>query len=51
MDCQFANVFALFDVHDNGLVRKLEIAYELLQIKDIVSAELDLTKILDFDSF
>jgi hypothetical protein len=44
-------VFALFDVHDNGLVRKLEIAYELLQIKDIVSAELDLTKILDFDSF
>ena len=51
MEKQFASVFALFDVHETGLVRKLEIAYELLQIKDIVSAHLDFSLIKDFETF
>lgn len=48
---QFDKVFQLFDIHESGLVSKCEIAYVLLQIKDIVSAEMDLSSIPEFDSF
>lgn len=48
---QFERVFSLFDLHESGLVSKSDISFYLLQIKDIVSAELDFSLIKDFDSF
>jgi len=41
----------LFDINGTGLVSKSEIAYNLLQIKDIVSDKLDLTLIENFEAF
>lgn len=51
LEKQFERVFALFDVHECGLVSKSDISYYLLQIKDIVSAQLDFSLIKDFDTF
>jgi Ca2+-binding EF-hand superfamily protein len=47
----FERVFHLFDINGTGLVSKSEIAYNLLQIKDIVSDKLDLTLIENFEAF
>ena len=48
---QFEMVFQLFDIHSCGLVSKSDIAYNLISIKDIVSAEIDLSLIVDFEDF
>lgn len=48
---QYEKVFQLFDIHGSGLVSKSEVAFNLLQIKDIVSAELDLSLIPNFEEF
>ena len=48
---QFEKVFQLFDIHSCGFVDRSDVAFNLISIKDNVSAEVNLSLVPDIENF